>query len=272
LPAILLLCLSVPVIADEASKEVQSDDRVANQDDVPNNGEDATRPVPRLDIKYEFAALPHNAHQDTLTFRGGYKVRFSRTLEVGLRIDFPLVYGNVAAADNPDKKFQFGTGDLLTQAYIAQHVNSRFAYGVGAKVYWPTAYYEQAGTGKYRVIPLAAFRVSLPEISKGSFFEPIIKYDSDCATRYGSNHISRLQFGPELNFMLPKNWFITLYSSEEIVYDFIKQAWAIPFNFMVGTLVTKNFVVSLEFFIPMLHSAGYMPYDFKTEGRVGFFF
>jgi hypothetical protein len=44
----------------------------------------------------------------------------------------------------------------------------------------------------------------------------------------------------------------------------------LPFNFMVGKLLTRSIVASIEVGVPIVHD--YEVYDFKLEARVGFFF
>ena len=46
--------------------------------------------------------------------------------------------------------------------------------------------------------------------------------------------------------------------------------WFFPFNVMVGKLLTRSIVASLEIGVPIVND--YQVYDFKLEGRVGFFF
>jgi hypothetical protein len=138
---------------------------------------------------------------------------------------------------------------------------------------WPTATNDQAGTGKYVAIPLAGIRVSLPEISNGSFFLPYARYEVSYAGSSQRNDISKLQFAPCLNIMLPKQFFAVLWPTPEIAYDFEQKAWTIPADFMIGKMFAKNIVGSIECFIPMFEASDYeKAYNFKTEARMGFFF
>ena len=49
-----------------------------------------------------------------------------------------------------------------------------------------------------------------------------------------------------------------------------KGKWFVPFNAMVGKMVNKSTVASLEVGVPIVND--YQVYDFKIEGRIGFFF
>ena len=69
---------------------------------------------------------------------------------------------------------------------------------------------------------------------------------------------------------------MNLYPSSDIRYNFAAKRpgdsgrWFLPFNFMVGKLLTRSIVASLEMGIPIVKD--YEVYDVKTEARVGFCF
>jgi hypothetical protein len=46
--------------------------------------------------------------------------------------------------------------------------------------------------------------------------------------------------------------------------------WFFPFNFMVGKMVTRSVVASVEIGVPIVDD--YEVYDFKLKARVGLFF
>jgi len=143
----------------------------------------------------------------------------------------------------------------------------------GAQFIWPTASNDQSGTGKFVAMPLAGVRMSLPEISNGSFFLPYFRYETSYAGSSQRNNISKLEFAPMVNIMLPAKMFTVLWSSPEIAFDYMQDAWTFPLNFMVGKMFTDKIVGSAEFFIPMFEDKNYVrPYDFKMEFRIGFFF
>jgi hypothetical protein len=81
---------------------------------------------------------------------------------------------------------------------------------------------------------------------------------------------------PLVNIGLPDGWFVNLYPSSDIRYNFAAKRpgdsgrWFVPFNFMVGKMVTRSIVASLEMGVPIVND--YQVYDFKLEARVGFFF
>jgi hypothetical protein len=127
------------------------------------------------------------------------------------------------------------------------------------------------GGGKYRLVPTGAFRLALPEVSTGSFFTLLVRYDYDFAGDADRPHRSELQLGPVFNVNLPQRWFVTLFSSSDIRINLMDDGKLfLPFNVMVGKLVTRAIVASVEFGVPMVDD--YQVYDFKLEARIGFFF
>jgi hypothetical protein len=66
------------------------------------------------------------------------------------------------------------------------------------------------------------------------------------------------------------------YPSSDIRYNFAAKRpgdtgrWFFPFNVMVGKLVTRSLVASVEIGVPIVDA--YQVYDFKLEARIGFFF
>jgi hypothetical protein len=133
-----------------------------------------------------------------------------------------------------------------------------------------TASQEQMGGGKYRLVPTGAFRLALPEVSKGSFFAFLMRYDYDFAGDEDRPHRSELQLAPLFNVNLPQQWFVTLFPRSDIRINLIDGGKLfLPFNVMVGKMVTKSIVASLEIGVPIVND--YQVYDFKLEARVGFF-
>ncbi len=69
---------------------------------------------------------------------------------------------------------------------------------------------------------------------------------------------------------------MNLYLSSDIRYNFAAKRpgdsgrWFFPFNFMVGQMVTRSIVASLEMGVPIVNDS--QVYDFKLEARIGFFF
>jgi hypothetical protein len=165
---------------------------------------------------------------------------------------------------------------MLLQGLLIYAPTQRFAVVGGTQMIFPTASRDNMGAGKYRLVPTLGARYNLPEITKGSWAAFLLRYDYDVAGESDRRHISELQLAPLVNIALPDGWFVDLYPSSDIRYNFAAKRpgdagrWFVPFNVMVGKLVTRSIVASLEMGVPIVND--YQVYDFKLEARVGFFF
>lgn len=238
--------------------------------DNPNSGNQAIKNnIVKLNLEYQFVNIPDNAHQDIYTIRTDYIHGVTSSWQANLRLDVPFVYGNKCEPDNLNSQFQFGLGDLLTQGGADYRINDRISLGGKVRLYWPTASYDQGGTGKYRVMPIVHLTIALPEISNGSNFEPEVRYDTSYAGSPERKNIQKIEFAPALKVMFPDEFFFVLYSSPEIVYDFKQKAWNVPFNFMIGKKLNKKYTGTMEFYIPMYEGDDDMKsYNFKTEVKL----
>ena len=75
---------------------------------------------------------------------------------------------------------------------------------------------------------------------------------------------------------MPHNAFINLFPSSDIRYNAgnkragDKGRWFVPANVLLGKMVRKNMVASVEVGVPIIKD--YRVYDFKSEFRIGIFF
>jgi hypothetical protein len=253
-----------PVCADE------SKDAATKETEEVNTGQDKTMPLARFDVRYKYQDLPSGKDQHILTLRADKPFVLNKDWSLGTRIDVPLVYNDVPSRDNPRGAWNFGGGDVLIQTYVTRSLTQRTAFLFGEVLVFPTGSQDQMGTGKFQVAPLVAYRLSLPEISRGSFFLPIARYAMDFAGHQNRKHIRQIQLEPEFNINLPKLWFITFYPTPDIRYNFENHKWSIPFDAMLGKMLTRKIVCSVEVMVPVVKD--YHLYDFCSEARIGFFF
>jgi hypothetical protein len=232
-----------------------------------NNDEDLTRPLTRLDVRYQFQDKASGVEQSTFILRAQQPIPLGREWEIATRADLPFVLNDGTSSDNPKGETRIGLGDFLTQFVLINTINERFACGAGLRTLYPTANQEQFGSGKYRLIPLIGMRAFLPEISVGTFFQPVVRYDFDAGGDSSRSHLSQLQMSPTVNIALPDRWFITLYPSQDIVLNNIRgHQWFVPADFLVGRNIDKFTVVSIEVSIPIVKE--FTLYDFKLEARI----
>ena len=140
---------------------------------------------------------------------------------------------------------------------------------------WPTAGLNEAGAGKYQIGPVAGMRLSLPEISPGSFFLPQVIYLNSVASRNqnkGRADINQLNIQPKFNVSLPDDWFVTAFASENIQINYGDDGKVfIPFDVMVGRKLFDNVVASLEYSQQLIHGKDFEPYQWQLEGRLGYY-
>ena len=276
--AICIGCLLLGPGTLHAQQVPISDESATSDRKEQDNGEDFTRPLTRLDIRYQFENVekPHHGSQ-TFTLRADRPVPLDGSWKLAFRLDLPLRYTDVIdKTDNPLGQYRFGMGDLLTQVGIIKTLDSRWAVGAGSQLIFPTASEAEMGGGKYQAVPIMGARYMVPEISAGSFAEGLIRYDFDYAGDSHRKQISNLQFQPQLNINLPDSWFVELYPNADIRVNLAHRATGdtgnlfLPFDALVGKMFGKTLITTVEIGFPIVND--YKVYNFKTEARMGFFF
>lgn len=236
-----------------------------------NNGEDFTRPPARFDFRYRFEDKSGGDTRQLFILRRDQPTRLGDGWELGTRLDVPLVLTDKQSGDNPQGDLTGGLGDALFQATLIHNMTERFALGFGARTFFPTASADQLGTGKYRLLPLLGGRWKLPELSRGSYFQLLGRYDFDVGGDSGRSHISRFQFSPTVSVALPDRWFVTFFPSQDMVVDLLAGGkWFVPLDVSVGRNLSERVVASLEASVPVIKQ--FTLYDFKLEARLGFSF
>jgi hypothetical protein len=200
-------------------------------------------------------------------FRTDRKIPLNQQWTLGLRFDAPFLTRNPLNASNPTGDFIAGLGNIDTQAVIIDKINERWAAGAGVRIYAPTGG-DDFGPGKWEILPGAAFRFALPEISGGSYIEPEMRYAQSFAGDPTRRTISNLQFAPTVNFGLPRRWFLTLYPSADIRWNFGDPITGqtgrlfLPIDAKIGRKLADNISVSFEGGAPIIQD--YPVYKFKA--------
>ena len=118
---------------------------------------------------------------------------------------------------------------------------------------------------------MAGFRYALPEISNGSYFEPLMRWTYSFAGDPTKKNINNLRLAPMVNFSLPDRWFFTLYPSTDIRWNFGDAVTGqtgrlfLPFDAQIGKKFSDLFNVSLEVGVPIIKQ--YPVYNFVTALR-----
>jgi hypothetical protein len=218
---------------------------------------------------------PVTTTTDTWKLRGDLTLPLSSRWDLALRADMPFVAKDKYTDSNPNGDFLYGLGDADVQSALIDNINERWKTGAGARLIMPTGD-ATLGSGKWQIMPIAGARYALPEISKGSYFEPLARWDYSFAGDPTKKNINNLQLAPMLNISLPNRWFFTFYPNPEIRWNFGDPITGqtgrlfFPFDARIGKKFSDLLNVSLEVSVPIVRQ--YPVYDFMTALRLNLTF
>jgi len=242
-----------------------------------NTGQDITRPLARLDARYPYQLLAKKRSKDIFTLRTDRPIVLNDHGGIGTRMDLPLVLTNKKTAREPGGPYKFGLGDVLGQVLLIRKFDDLWAAAAGSEAVFPTSRTDQMGNGKYQIVPTLGVRRKLPGVSSGSFAALLMRYAVDYAGSKKRDGISTLEMAPMVNWVFPRQWFVTAFPSTDLQINFQDHgAVFLPFDLMSGKIISNKAVFSLEVGFPMYHSGDLSQfntsYEFKTEARIGFFY
>lgn len=245
-----------------------------------NNGQDFTRPENLFQLRDEYKTSPGSGSApgslrtvttDMVVLRADVRINVAPQWTVALRGDLPFAGKDPITADNPTGAFVDGLGDADAQAALIKTFDKRWAAGAGLRIVAPTGD-PDISSGKWQALPIVGARSMLPELSDGSFFTGLIRYDASFAGDPSKRNISNLQLAPTLNINLPDRWFVTFYPNPDIRINYGDPITGqtgrlfLPMDFMFGRDLTKTITMSLEIAVPIIRD--YPVYDFKTVARL----
>jgi hypothetical protein len=213
-----------------------------------NIGQDFTNPENLFQLRYQYKTSPgtgsvkstiRTVTTDTLYLRSDFTYDLNSPWKVVFRTDLPFVVKDPISSDHPSGDYLYGLGDADFQAALIEQINQQWAAGGGLRIIAPTGP-DNITSGKWQVMPIAGARTMLPELSDGSYFEPLVRYDLSFAGDPTKKNISNLQLDPMLNISLPDRWFFVLYPSADIRVNYGDPVTGqtgrlfVPFDFSVG--------------------------------------
>ena len=122
------------------------------------------------------SGAPDTVTTQTVKLRGDLSIELGSQWQLVLRGDLPYLAKNPFSDSNPDSAFIYGIGDADIQGALIRTLDERWKVGAGVRFIAPTGG-DTFGSGKWQIMPIAGLRYALPEISKGSYFEPLARYD-----------------------------------------------------------------------------------------------
>lgn len=234
-----------------------------------NTGQDPTKPLSRFDIRYKYQQTTGDYDTSFTTLRLDKPIKLDDGWQLYSRFDLPLVRSDVPSQDNPNGDYEAGAGDALAQFLFVTPPRGRFAYAFGAQMLFPTGSQDQMGTGKYQLAPSVAGVYYPQGWSKGSFCGLLLRDYFDYAGNDERADIHEMSIQPLFNYNLPERWFIGSNPDIRINWEQDNDLF-IPFNMILGKLLNKTTVASVEFNTPIVND--YDRYDWEIEFRIGFFF
>ncbi len=155
---------------------------VPNQDAAPAG--DLLTPQNLLQLEYQVKTTnglnsegdPRTVTTDTFKLRGDVGIRLDSDSQLILRGDLPYLAKNPVTDSNPGGDFVYGFGDADLQAAVIHQLTERWAFGAGLRVIMPTGG-STFGSDTWRAMPIAGARYTMPEIGRGAYFEPLMRYE-----------------------------------------------------------------------------------------------
>jgi hypothetical protein len=247
---LLMFVVAAPAAAQEQGATVGSTENIV-------------KPLHRFDVHLDYQYLKGGVDAWTTTLRYERPYDLGDGWKFAFRTDLPFPTNN----DNSAHAFRGGVGDLLLQTTLSRRFEGDNGFGMAMRLIAPSASGEEFGGGRWRLLPTVGLQFGLPAISNGSYFQPVLRYQFDFAGDPGRSHYSDLQFAPSVNLALGKDWYVTLFPSTDVRYNFIHREWFVPLNAEIGKQWTRTIVTSLEVGVPIYREENPV-YLFKLEGRL----
>lgn len=241
-----------------------------HRSEEPNNGEDVTRPLTRIDQRIEYQRGDNGPQSRAwiATLRMDKSIHFPNKWQIGLRADLPYEWYRCCNKSNCLTSVDC-FGDSLAQIFIIPPSIGRWTWAYGLHVIFPTAGDNlQVGEGKLQLLPSFAFKYDLGFLSPGAYIGLIAREAFSVAGYASAPYVSQTYLQPFFNWNFPHGWFITM--SPEMRYNRTISKWFVPFDIMLGKMLNPKLVVSLEYECAIVYD--YKQFTQEVEFRVGFFY
>jgi hypothetical protein len=255
------------------SESEQRAPQQAREPDVDYNGEDFTRPESRIIVKLEgrTSGTTSETEKATLFLQGQVAFNLESDWELDLQVQLPVVSKSTTEENTVDTIHEFGLGDAEVQAALSRPINERWASGFGIRLITPSAE-GTIGNGKWQILSGFGVRYSFLERGSNTFFAPKLRYALSIGDDPSERNISELQIAPTLSIGLPDRWFVLLYPSFDIRFNFgdpipgqVGRLF-LPIDVAVGRSLGDNFVMTLEVSAPVIKD--FPVYELKAELKI----
>jgi hypothetical protein len=237
-----------------------------------NNGEDVTHPVTRFDtrLKCQNGVDKVDGSDIIGTARTDIVLKFDNEWQLAFRADFPIesFFCSKHCQECGGKNAKH-VGDSLFQFLFVTPPQGDWLFAIGEQTIFPTAGDNlNIGDAKYQLLPTVAARYDLGYWSDGAYTGILLRHAFSVGGYPSAPPVARTYIQPTLNINFTKGWFIN--SSPELRYNWITSAWFVPFDLMIGVMVTPKFILSIEYAKAIVYD--YPEYNQELEIRAGIFF
>lgn len=260
---LLFLLSAARLFGDAAEQE--------DEEKVENYGEDITRPLNRVDMKAEWQTGVNCIYASNViaTARTDLLIELPENWKLGVRVDLPYAWYWSGSRKPSCYTNLDHLDDSLIQVIAVAPSIGLWTVAFGVKTIFPTAGdHLQIGDGKYQLLPSFGFKYDLKEWKKGAYVGLILRQAFDVAGYKSAPYICKTYIQPFLNIDLAGQWFVNF--SPELIYNWRIKAWFVPFDVMVGKMITEKVIVSLEYETAIVYD--YKRYTQSLEFRVGYFY
>jgi len=263
-----------PAFAGTPIAPSENETRAPQQAGEPDyNGEDFTRPESKIIIKLEgrTSGATTKTERGTLFLQGEVAFNLDSDWMLDWLIQLPVVSKSTTAEDPVDTTHEFGLGDAEVQLILARLINERWASGFGIRLITPSAA-GTIGNGKWQILPGFGVRYTFLERGSNTYFVPKLRYALSVGGDQSERNISELQIAPTLSIGLANRWFVLLYPSFDIRFNFGDPISGqvgrlfLPFDAAVGRKISDNFTMTLELSVPVIKD--FPVYELKAELRI----
>ena len=236
------------------------------------NGENILKPVARLEArgKYQTGVTRVNGNCVVATARFDQVIDLKQGWQCSLRVDAPYSWYFCPKCSQGRGCEQFDHfADLLVEAWAITPPADQWTFGAGMQLIFPTDGNNiEIGDAKYEVHPSVALAYDLSHWSKGAYAGFIVRYARSVGGSPVAPTINQTYIEPFFNINLPGRSFLNF--SPEIRYNWATKRWFVPFDIMVGQMITDHLIASIEYENAIVHD--YPKYAQQVEIRLGYLF
>ena len=179
-------------------------------------GDDPIKPLGKIELLDRYTEAPGPGVEEGTTWRAETNTLFARIdvlLSAHAAMGAELPNGDSGGVDKrsdarePNRRDQFGFGNVLGQAWIVHDFDQRWAMALGGQLIAPTST-NGVATDAWEQVTGFVVRAMLPEISPSmAISAPQVRYGIDFEGNDDGRMLRQLRIAPTLNIKLPHNLF-----------------------------------------------------------------